>query len=300
MRHITAQHMIGFNDELSKEAGRFTDLLGRARGFFRETAPVSRGLGYLGREMKGRYGRQLLAGTGAGALGGAVLADPEEGESRLRGAMKGALVGGALTGGGILATKAGREAARKGTGHFLQRQRYALTGRGLGKTEAEQLAKAKEIGLIRSGSPEIDVEAFKKGYMSAPGVIQGLLSKEAPDVIRSGWKRSGVLGKAFAGLGAYQTGKGLIEKPQEGGPGRLEKGLRGAGSTLGWMVAPASLLGGHLVGEGVGRVGGLIGKGGDIATRAIQRRGQLAPAQQAPGRWEGEWSRTGSRWVPGE
>jgi hypothetical protein len=305
MRHITPQHMIGFTDELTKEA-RIGEYLKRARGFLQKNQPLARGIGWAGKELKGRYGRQMLLGSGLGAAGGAAVADPDEEGGRLRGALKGALLGGGIAGGRILATKAGREAAKKGTSHFLQRQRYGLTGRGLGDTPTEQLSKAREIGLVGKAtegmSPKAlkrlaaEEHAFGKGYMSVPGVAHAMMSKDAPDLLRSAWQRSGMLGKGFAGLGAYQGIKGFAEKPEEGGPGRLEKGMRGLGSTVGWLVAPGGLLAGHLVGEGLGKVTGTVGKGGDIAAQVIKQRRAQQAAQRAPqaGAYgQNPWSRGG-------
>lgn len=291
MNHITPRHMIGFADQLQKEAG-IGDWFRAAKDFATKNQTLGRAVGMAGRELKGRYGRQMMLGAGLGAAGGAAVADPEAEGGRLRGALKGALLGTGVAGGRILATKAGREAAGKGISNFYQRQRYSLTGKGLGKTDAEKLQKARDIGLVEKLDPSkftthaeqareaariaTQEDALRKGYMSAPGVIHGMLTRPG-DVIKSGWKRSGTMGKAFAGLGAYETGKGLIEKPEEGGPGRLEKGLRGAGSALGWMVAPTTLVGGQIIGMGGGALGGKVGKVGDIAARAVQRPGQVIP-----------------------
>jgi hypothetical protein len=292
MMYITPQHMIGFNSELQKEAGRFGSALQAIKGFAsNKAANTGSYLGrtglQLGQELRGQYGRQLMLGAGGGALGGAALADPDQGVGgRVRGALKGALVGGSLIGGGILATKGGRSAAKEGLGNFYQRQKYSLTGRGLGDTHAERLKNARKIKLIEapgSGSAKriaLQEDALKKGYMHIPGVVKGLASRNAGDVLKSGWQRGGGFGKAFAGLGAYETGKGLIETPEAGGPGRLEKGLRGAGSTIGWMVAPGTLLGGQLVGVGGGALAGKVGKLGDKGVQAVQNRrrlGQVVP-----------------------
>lgn len=289
MRHITPLQMAAFNDELSKEAGRIGDYLSRAGGFLRKNKMLGRAVGLGAQGLKGKYGRQVGAGAALGAAGGAAVADPEAEGGRLRGALKGALLGGGIAGGRVLSTKAGRAAAKKGGSHFLQRQRYSMTGRGLGDTPAAQMSKAREIGLVGKATGGMSEKAlrdlgrqehaFSKGYMSVPGVAHGLMSKDAPDLLRSGWQRSGVLGKGFAGLGAYQGVKGLAEKPEEGGPGRLEKGLRGLGSTVGWMVAPGGLVAGHLVGEGMGKMTGAVGKVGDVATQAIQQRRAQEAAQ---------------------
>lgn len=284
MNHITPRHMIAFNDELNKEAG-IGDWFRAARGFASRNKTLGKVVGLAGRELKGQYGRQMMLGAGLGAVGGGAVADPEQPGGRLKGALKGALLGGGVAGGRILATKGGREAAKKGLSNFYQRQRYSLTGKGV-----DDIKKAQEIGLVSKIDPKatpealrkatkqynLDREAFEKGYMSAPGVIHGVLTKPG-DVLKSGWKRSGVMGKAFAGLGAYETGKGLIETPEPGGPGRLEKGLRGAGSALGWMVAPSTLVGGQIIGMGGGALGGRLGRVGDTAVQMARRPGQVVP-----------------------
>lgn len=291
MRNITPYHMVGFNDELQKTAGwassawRAAGNTLRPVGRFVRSVP-GKATAMAAGELGGRYGRQLGLGAGLGAIGGAAIADPDEPGSRLRGALHGAALGSGVAGARILATGKGREAAKKGLSNFYQRQRYGLTGQGLGKTDKERLAKAREIGLIDKMDPKItdakrlaaekarigmQEEAFQKGYMSAPGVVHGLLTKPG-DTMRSGWKRSGALGKVFTGLGAYEAGKGLIEKPEPGGPGRLEKGMRGAGSALGWMVAPSTLVGGQILGMGGEGIGRQVGKIGDRAVASVRSR----------------------------
>lgn len=292
MKHLTPQHMVGFNDALLKEAGRVGNFFRAAKDFASKNKTVMRGVGMAGRELKGKYGRQMMAGAGVGAVGGAAVADPDQPGGRLSGALKGALLGGGVAGGRVLATREGRQAAKKGVGNFYQRQKYSLTGKGLGKTDEAKLKRAREIGLVskpvntQGMTPKqvrqagakgaVEQEALQKGYMSAPGVVHGMLTNPG-DVLKSGWKRSGTMGKAFAGLGAYETGKGLIEKPKEGGPGRLEKGLRGVGSAVGWMVAPTTLVGGQIIGMGGGALGSKIGKLGDKATQMVRRPGQVTP-----------------------
>lgn len=296
MKHITHRHMIGFTNELQKDAGVFSgarSALRSTRNFMRSGA--GRTVALAGRELKGAYGKQMMYGAGAGAVGGAAIADPNQQGGRLKGALMGAGVGAGIAGGRILATGKGRSAARKGFGDFYQRQRYAVTGKGLGKTDAERLKKARDIGLVDTYKPakvgttplsaqQVKAEkgriltqedALQKGYMSAPGTVHGLLTRPG-DVIKSGWRRGGKTGKVFAGLGAYETGKGLIEKPEEGGPGRLEKGLRGAGSALGWLVAPTTLAGGQIIGMGGGALGSGVGKLGDKVVRRARRSRQAA------------------------
>lgn len=276
MRHITINHMSGFTGQLQKEAS------------LPRLIQLGRALRERGGKRLATRGGKLIGGAGAGAVGGAASA--EEGESKLRKALLGAGVGAGLIGGGILATKGGREAAKGALSRFGQRQRYALTGRGIKDVEHAQRLKLLNMPTKEHfTSPlsgqfnqkaydkavkqyKLEEEAFKKGYQSVPGVAHAFLSGQAGDVIRSGWKRGGTPTKLFAGLGAYQTGKGLIEKPQPGGPGRLEKGLRGAGSALGWMVAPQTLVAGPLLGTGGQAIGGAVGKVGDVGARAVKRR----------------------------
>ena len=294
MKHITHRHMIAFNNALQKEAGvgsafRFAgDALRSVSRFARSN--TGKAIGRGSQELRGRYGRQLALGTGLGAAGGAAVADPDQPGGRIRGALKGALVGGGLAGGRVLATGAGRRAAKKGLGNFYQRQRYSLTGKGLGKTDKQKLQRAREIGLVDKLDPskfpdakkraaetariKLQEDALQKGYMSAPGTVHGLLTRPG-DTLKSGWKRGGLMGKAFAGLGAYETAKGLYETPKPGGPGRLEKGLRGAGSAVGWMVAPTTLVGGQLVGMGGSAIGGRVGRVGDKVVQRARRPGRV-------------------------
>jgi hypothetical protein len=178
-----------------------------------------------------------------------------------------------------------------GAGRFAQRQRYSLTGRGV-----KDLEHAKKIKLVESvpkgltgkalekaeRSAKLSEEAFNKGYMSAPGVAHALMSKQAPDLVRNAWKRGGAMGKAFAGLGAYETASGLARPPE--GQSRLEAAGRGLGSTVGWLVAPHTLAGGHLVGMGSGAIGGKIGKGMNAAKEMAtsRKKSRLRPAAVDP------------------
>lgn len=292
MRHIGAHHMIGLVDELQKEGGVAGD--------------------FLRRHLAGKYLRQVGVGAGLGALGGAALGG--EG-GRVQGALRGGLVGAGVGGAGVLAQKGGREAIKGGLGRFYKRQMYGLTGKIPGqKGVAPTVEEARKIKLIpekttlpagplkpgqaretlvHQGNKALksqlareatEEEAFRRGWMSMPGVISALGTKgERMPMIRSAWDRAGGLGKVFAGLGAYEAGKGFIKTPEPGGPGRLESGLRGAGSAAGWLIAPQTLVAGQLVGEGAGRLAGGIGKG---LSSLVPSRGAAAPAQQG-------------RWVPG-
>lgn len=293
MKYITAYHMQSLVDELSKEAG-LADYGRRALDFGRQ-------------QLAGRYGRQLAVGAGLGAFSGAATGDEENWKGR---AMKGALLGGGLAGGRILATKAGRQAARTGLSHLGERQLYTFTGKGY-KGRNIDVEKAREIGVIpklpksptlapigpRSPADLKALEKYKsdmkmaleeehalgKGFQHLPGVIQGAFSQPR-ELLRSGWERSGKAGKVFAGLGLAGAAHGAIKTPEEGGPGRLESALGSAGRSLGYLVAPGASsltsLAPSLVGAGAARVAGGAGKVMDLPGRLIKARRAAQPARE--------------------
>lgn len=257
---------------------------------FAEVLQKQAGLANVLQRATSTYGRQMALGAGAGALVGAGTADEGHRFSR---ALKGGLAGGALAGGRILTTQPGRVAAKKSLGNFFERQRYGVTGRGV------DLPKAYEIGLLQKANPQafenvggkltakgqaafdkalsrqaLQEDAFHKGYHTVPGVLHGALSNPK-DLVRSSWNRMDGVNKALAGLGAAQAASGFLTPPQEGGPGRMEKGLRGLGTAAGFLVAPQGLLAGQLVGEGGGAIGRHIGKGVD---RLVSRPTPAVPA----------------------
>jgi len=122
----------------------------------------------------GGYGGLIAGGAGLGALANVarhrLSGEEQRPGSTLGQAIRGALVGGGLTAGGVLATQGGREAAKKSVGNLFQRERYHLTGQGLGKTPEEQLAKAKEIGLIGATPAAAD-------YLKEPGIVGRTINK---------------------------------------------------------------------------------------------------------------------------
>jgi len=286
MNYITAYHMQGFVAELEKQGG-----VGD----------------FLKSHLAGRYGRQLALGAGLGAVGGAVTGDEENWKGR---ALKGALLGGGVAGGRILATKAGREAARQGLSRFGERQLYSLTGKGYGGRNID-VSEARKLGILKTpnfeqisdkpgmldrltakvtGKPAqspflreakrhaAETEAFEKGFHNIPGVLHGALTRPG-ELLSSGWQRGGRMGKAFAIGGLGSAAYGMTKKPEEGGPGRLENALRSAGSTLGYMVAPGGMLASSIVAGMGSKAGGMAGKAGDVAGRLVSR-GE-APAEQA-------------------
>lgn len=306
MTRIPGQQTAAFLDELRllKEAGLLSQVGGairRGAGAFAKH-PFRSGVDLAQSGLAGRYGRQMMLGAGVGGVGGAALDE----ENRLRGALLGAAGGATLAGGRALATKGGREAAKKS----LKRTGYTLTGRG-GKSGTPTVEEAKKMGLLKqpargefmsrgaaSGGLKPTAKekkkyvkalkqyreesrAFRGGLMTVPGVAHGLATSPLK-TLKSGWRRSGMLGKGFAGLGAYETGKGLIETPEPGGPGRAEKALRGAGSTVGWLVAPGGMLAGQAVGGGAGMLAGQVGKGVDVLTRGSPKKAVKSTAGQIP------------------
>jgi len=280
MRHIGPHHMIGFTNELGKEAG-----LGSRVG------------GLVKKHLGGKYLRQVGVGAGVGALGGAAA----DKDNRLRGALGGAALGAGIGGASVLARKGGREAIKKSLGKTREKLTYGLTGKTV-KGDKMTPEYAREIGIIPKkvnvmegplrpkelakqtkalaleGTHE---KALAKGWQTVPGVLHGAVTSPG-QLLRSGWQRAGTTGKAFAGLGAYESGKGFLKKPEEGGPGRLEAGMRGLGSTAGWLVAPGGMVAGSLVGQGAGSLAGKVGKGVGAAANAARSAGQLAQYAAQP------------------
>ena len=289
MRYVTTDLMVPFLDELAKTAG-WKESLGRAA--------TRAGALMAG---SGGYGTRMALAGGMGAMGGATVDE----ENRGRGALIGAGLGAATMGGAILSTPAGRKALREGSTNFWKRQKYSVTGKGVKDLdEARSLgivSKPPESASIRPGlidrmrgrTPKdiyesqlkrigLEEKAFEAGHLHAPGLVKGMVTHPL-DTMKSGWQRTGVAGKAFAGLGAYEAGKGFIKKPEEGGPGRVEKGLRGVGNTAGILLSPPLFAGGLLVGEGLGQGGKYMGRGIDrLAGRRQPTEEQPTPV--VPGR----------------
>jgi hypothetical protein len=262
-----------------KEAGGFGSAAARVlRSGYRavsQNPALVRGAGATGNLLSSGYGKQLALGAGVGAAGGAATAD--EG-SRLRGAAMGAGIGFGLAGGRALATKSGREAAKR----FGGRQRYYLTGHG-----AKTTKDAKRLGIIKDAPDKAkfvdkkgrfkgtkyekarakhqhSVDMFGENMTNAPGVVGNLMQRPGW-TMRQGWKRSDMFAKGLVGMEGYNAAKGFAQKPEEGGPGRLQKGLTGLGSGVGWLVAPQAMLPGALIGMGGSSLGNKIGKFGDKA-----------------------------------
>lgn len=298
MKHIDALRMYGFSDELKKTAGLATlrDVGKRAAEFGKK-------------HLAGRYGRQVALGAGAGAVTGALAGD----ENWQQRALQGAALGGAAAGGRILATKAGRKALSEGAKRFGERQLYTLTGKGF-KGREIGLEDARKLGIINTPKWEgmkstpgrleklrakvmggkarselgreaqryaAEVDAFQRGFHNVPGVVHGALTQPG-QLVRSGWQRAGTAGKVFAGMGAVEAGRSMAKTPEEGGPGRLESGLRSAGQSLGYLVAPGSMLGQSAVASLAGGAGGAAGKVGDTGHQIHKVRKAMKQAANSP------------------
>ena len=298
MTDLTPQHMSAFVDQLQKEAGGFT---GMTKSLW-------------GNHMAGRYGRQLLGGAGIGAGIGALQANPDD---RLRGAIRGAAIGGGLTGGAQLLTHGGRAALADTASKTWERARYQATGRGLSKGgygvrtlsdgkpgSISEYRNARRLGLVSAppkltaevrNNPELlakalpghekalarhqlERESLSKGWMSVPGAAHGMLT-EPGKMVSNAWGRLATPWKVLTGVGALGVGKEAITPTQPGGPGRAERTLGTAASTLGYLVAPPGLAASYVGGEAVGKAGSKIGKGIDTVAGHLLHRNQM-PAQE--------------------
>jgi len=263
MRHITQSHMHALVEQLQKEAAL------PLSGIRKLIPAVREGLS----NRMGTYGGKLAIGAGAGAAVGAGTAEPGE---RLQGASRGALVGGGLTGAGLLATKGGREAASKATKKFWDRSKYQFTGHGIEGNPAEQLSKARELGVL----PELaekphakdlardaaHQQAFQQGWLTVPGAVHGMVTHPGK-LLHNSWNRMGQLEKGLTGAAGVGITMDAARPTEPGGPGRLERTLGDAASTVGYTVGPSGLLPSYLLGHWAGKAGEGVGR----------TLGQLAP-----------------------
>ena len=256
MRHITPSHMCALVDELSKEAAS-------PLGYLRRLIPAARE--FAGKNV-GTYGRKMGIGAGAGALVGAGAADPD---NRLQGAARGALIGGGLTGAGLLATKGGRDAAKGTMSKFWDRTKYQFTGHGIEGTPAERLIKARELGVLpevaeKATPSQLSADAarqhaFERGWMTVPGAVHGMVTHPG-ELLRNSWNRMGKVEKGLTGAAAVGIGTDAMRPTEPGGPGRLERTLGDAAGTIGYTVGPAGLLPSAFLGHWAERAGAGVGR----------------------------------------
>lgn len=235
-----------------------------------------------------------------GGLGGAV-----------RGAGKGALIGmGAGALGGALAptqvikgTRALSQAKNVAgdVANFGQRQVHGLTGwKPGGSTSSVESIGAgaagarSALGKAVAGKSPGDVsrardalsaaeKAQKMGLTSLPGVAKSLKNNGILPTVAAGakeqWKSSPTWQKALmVGLPGASVAGTLAKKDPENGPGKGERIGRTLGGTLGYSMAPLSLVASTVLGGALEHAGGLAGKGID------RLRGKRPAVPQEPTR----------------
>lgn len=256
------------------------------------------------------YRRAREEGQGVASSIGSSLGGVARGA--MRGGATGALVGG---GAGALAgaaapkeiAKATRDLAKKdtrlaGLSRFGQRQVHSVTGwkPGITNRSVEEIGAGahnarKALVAAKAGKdPAAIAEATKNlglaektqnlGMTSLPGLAKRVHQDGLIPTVGTGmkeqWQSGGTLGKAlmvgFPAMGVANALKGQGEP----GHGQAETIGRLAGGTVGMMAAPLSLTGSMLLGTGLERVGGSIGKGVDrLRGRRLARS---ATAQGTP------------------
>jgi len=280
-QHISPRQMVAFTEELTKVAGPASD--------------------FVKKHLAGRYGRQLAVGAGLGGVGNVLrhraTDSPEQREqsSSLGQFLRGGLAGAGVAGGRIVASDAGRKYIKGTAKDIFQRERHSLTGKGLGKTPAEELRRAQELGIV-GATPKAptgplqpadraafrrasarhgrDVAAFKEGLTSGPGVVHGMLSRPGhtlKETLGRKWQHGTAVDKAWMGIGGAAAAKGVLEKPEEGGPGRLEKGLGRLGATAGYMMGPSGWIASSMLGGAGGKIGTGVGKAMDRVLPGFRR-----------------------------
>lgn len=251
-----------------------------------------------------RQSGQGVLGSAAHSVGGALA-------GAARGAGKGAVIG---AGAGALAGAAAPTMLLKGTralsqtknvvgdaANFGQRQVHSFTGwkpggatksieqigggaadaRGaLGKAvkggDASGIARAKDT----LGAAE---QAQKMGLTSLPGVAKSMKNNGILPTVAAGakeqWKGSSNKMKALmVGLPALSVANTIRKGEVENGQGKGERIGRTLGGTLGYSMAPLSLGASTVLGTGLERAGGLVGKGIDAL------RGKRPQVPQEPSR----------------
>lgn len=273
MNRETVYKMRGFVNEIEKEAA-IIPWLGRAVERIPYAGP--RAVRYVSKALRNKFGRQVLTGAALGGGTGYLTADDEH---KLRNMLIGAGAGAGLAGARIATTPALRQEFAQQVKGGTKKYRYHLTGKGLGATPAAELEEAHRLGILHKpvtselpldavkrqkvlDAYKREVEAFGRGEYSAPGVFHSLLSSPG-QFFKQQWQRNPLLMKGFTAYGAYGTGKSLLEKPEEGGPGRFEKALGSAGLATGWLASPHGFFPGLVVAPVLGKAGKKIGKGVD-------------------------------------
>lgn len=277
---LTSQSMNVLAQELEKTSG----ILGPVTGFLaKHKVPMS--LGAAREALRGQYGRQMLLGAGVGGTLGALRSPgyeaDEQGQvrrrSRIGNIAHGALAGAGAVGLGALATSGGRSAAKKALQNFSTRTRYQFTGSAPGVSPGN-VAGAIERGVLGAKASVPELEAHVQGWNTVPGVAKGM-ARNPKGVLTNAWNRMDTTGKVITGLQAADTARQAVTPTEEGGPGRAERVLGSAASSLGFMVAPSGLLPGMAIGTAAGAVGNRAGRLLDRTVRRPTPQLQAMPAQ---------------------
>lgn len=277
---LTSQSMNVLVQELGKTAG----ILSPVAGFLaKHKVPLS--LGAARETLRGQYGRQMLLGAGVGGTLGALrtpgYVQDDSGQlhrkSRIGNIAQGALAGAGAVGAGALATKGGRDAAKKALQNFGTKTRYQFTGKAPGVSRGD-VAGAMEHGVLNPKASVPELEAHTQGYNTIPGMARGMLHSPK-NVISNAWNRMDTTGKVITGLQAADTARQIATPTEEGGPGRAERVLGSAMGNLGFMVAPSGLLPGLAVGSVAGAAGNRVGKLLDRTVHKPVPQLQAMPAQ---------------------
>jgi len=290
--------LLAFQDELDKVA-LVNPIIGSAATLGVGGALAGGGLGYLRAKMQGQegaealksMGRGALVGGGAGAAGGAGLAAlaPRVGGAVSRFGQR-ELHG--LTGwkpeGGLHAIRGGAYDAREG----VQEARKALTSaQSAAKTNFDPvvaLQHQKSIAGAEKGLTsalerrQAAVKAEEMGLTSIPGMLKsvkqhGLMPTlgAATDVAIKG--QHPAMAAAQVGLPlAFAAHEAVRHRPEGTEGSRAEAIGSNIGQGIGGVIGmPLPVVGSTMIGEGLGRVGRLVGKGVNKLQGVVRKHTEL-------------------------
>lgn len=270
---------------------------------FREARARGEGVGQgfiegAGGALQGA-GRGALLGAGAGALAGAV--SPKPLYDRLS-ATGGALGAGARFGQrqmhaftGWLPTAGDPRSIERARGgayrarEALGKAQSKLTGAWAGDSSSKLRSRVRDVERARAGLEGAE-RAQGMGLTSIPGYVKSLREKPL-ETLRTGmaeqWHSGGLGAKALTigmpALGAVQT----LRSPEPStGAGKGERvGRELATAAGGVLTAPLPFVPGQLVSQGLGRVGGGVGR---VVDRLRGRRGDEMQLAQRPENTQGQ------------
>lgn len=242
------------------------------------------GLGAGGRFTSSEAGRRLLAGSGANPLSAAA----RFGQRQLHG------VTGLVPGGAKAGTEAYREglrgmriyghdvAARHGEASNAVKQ---MTSRlqelkATGAPSKQVVRAEKALGKLQRGEKSLAAEAesvrksWDTGMTSLPGLARAV-GREGPKVLwerglKPQWQHGGGLGKALLVGTPLMAAPELLKATDEEGRGRVERFGESLGTMGAFTTTPMiPYVGTDILARGVGKAGGLAGKGIDKLIGAV-------------------------------